>query len=136
MPVAKFLAAVVGAFVVAALLIRPHRPAPKLWTAYASMKADLVNLVTAQEEFRADSARYANSLQELTEARYQTSSNVTVELTSASDSAWTASASNDYAREFACHISVSLALGQPETVEAAPVCEPELRTRGWRWAWE
>ncbi len=136
MPVAKFLTAVVGLFVVAAMLVRPHRPAPKLWAAYVSMRADLRNLVDAQENFRADSARYASSLQELSEARFQMSANVSVALTSANDSAWSASATNEFAPEHTCRISVSLALGQPETVEAIPACEPELRTRGWRWAWQ
>lgn len=137
MPVAKFLFAIVGALVVAALLIKPAHQSPKLGSAYASMKADLRNLVVAQDAFHVDSARYAGSRQELSDARYQTSSGVTVELTSAGDSAWTAIATNSIDPEYSCRIAVSIAhSGEPLVNDSEPICHPEFRAGGWRWVWQ
>jgi hypothetical protein len=137
MPVAKFLLAIVGALIVAAMLIKPAHQSPRLGSAYASMKADLRNLVVAQDGFHLDSARYAGSRQELSDARYQTSSGVSVELTSAGDSAWTAIATNSIDPEYSCRIAVSIARsGEPVVNDSEPVCHPEFRIRRWRWAWQ
>lgn len=137
MPVAKFLFAIVGALFIAALLIKPAHQSPKLGSAYASMKADLRNLVLAQDAFHEDSARYASSQRELSDARYQTSSGVSVEITSGSDSAWAAIATNSIDPKYRCRIAVSIAHSEEPLVnDSEPICHPEFRSGGWRWVWQ
>lgn len=84
---AASLIALVIAFVAGMATPRPlHARINKEKFYVANMKADLRNLVTAQEYFFADSGRYAASMEELTPDRYMLSTGVAlVSLTARAD---------------------------------------------------
>jgi len=69
----------------------------------AMMKSDLRNLVTAQEQYRASRARYANTLGDLTD--YVASIGVAIEITTATATGWAATATHARARD-SCSIFV------------------------------
>ncbi len=85
-----------------------------------AMRADLRNLVTAQEAFFVDSARYAGDLAAL---RFEASHAVSVEIVSAGDSGWSARARHTLSEEV-CGIFVGRV---PAPVagaeEGQPACE-------------
>lgn len=135
MQVAKAFAALVGLLTLLAFIIDPSPHAPKEKAYVATMKADLRNLVTAQEGFFAESLRYAAALDS---TAYQTSPGVSVFIQLRGDSAWSATATHVYVVGGSCRISVSFD-GQPTATEAndgEPVCEPAQQRRSWRFIWE
>jgi|ERR1017187_7026663 prepilin-type N-terminal cleavage/methylation domain-containing protein len=84
----------------------------------ASMKSDLRNLVTAQEAYFSDNnSTYAASTTAMG-TNYQASSGVTVTINSATNTGWTASASQNSTAK-TCTIS----LGGGSTNEGAPICQ-------------
>ncbi len=87
------------------------------------MKADLRNLVTAQEDFFADSVRFTRDLAALD---YATANAVTVEIVAAGDSGWAATARSQETA-MVCAIFVGNAAPPlPGAVEGEVSCaEPE-----------
>ena len=84
----------------------------------ASMKADLRNLVTAQEAYFSDNnSNYASSTTALG-TNYRASGGVTVSINSNSNTGWTASASHNSTTK-TCAIS----LGGGSTNEGVPTCQ-------------
>ena len=84
----------------------------------ASMKSDLRNLVTAQEAYFSDNnSTYAASTTAMG-TNFQASSGVTVTINSATNTGWTASASQNSTAK-TCTIS----LGGGSTNEGAPICQ-------------
>lgn len=134
MHVAKAFAALVGLLTVLALIIDPYPPAPRSKVYYATMRADLRNLVTAQETFFADSQRFAAAFDR---TAYATSSGVRVSIALHGDSAWSAVATH-VSVTASCRISVSFDGTAVEggRGDGEPVCEPPPPTRGWRFRWE
>ena len=86
----------------------------------AGMKADLRNLVTAQEAYFADNVTYASVL---TNLNYNVSSGNTVSISSATGTGWAATSSNN-ATTKTCGIFVGSATA-PVTGqnEGAPACQ-------------
>lgn len=137
MPVAKFFAALVGALVVSALLVRPACGCTtKTPGYYATMKADLRNLVTAQETFFADSGRYVRSLAEFGETGYQSSSGVTVELTVPGDTGWLASARHSSLTNVSCRLWIGMGSDAPDDYEGEPICDPPYKRKNWEFVWQ
>lgn len=135
MQVAKAFAALVGLLTILAFIIDPWPHAPKEKAYVATMKADLRNLVTAQETYFSDSARYTAVLDS---SAYRTSSGVSVRIQLRGDSAWSATATHAYAVGRSCRISISVD-GLPTETEAndgEPVCDPAEKERSWRFLWE
>ncbi len=84
----------------------------------ASMKADLRNLVTAQEAYFADNnSSYASSTTAMG-TNYKSSGGVTVTINSNSNTGWTASATHTSTAK-TCNIS----LGGGTTNEGVPTCQ-------------
>lgn len=125
-----FLVPLVVVILIFASLPTSHGDRTPLY--YATMKADLRNMVTAQEMFFADSARYARSREELGAANYQTSQGASVWITEASDSAFTAVAKHErLAAHVSCRIAVSNENTAQQDLSAEPVCDPEFRRKFW-----
>ncbi len=84
----------------------------------ASMKADLRNLVTAQEAYFSDNnSNYAASTTNLG-TNYKASSGVTVTINSSSGTGWTASAT-----QVSTAKTCAISLGGGTTNEGVPVCQ-------------
>jgi type IV pilus assembly protein PilA len=81
----------------------------------ASMKADLRNLINAQEAYFADNTTYASATGSL---QYNQSAGVTVTLTSATGTGWTATAYHN-GTTVTCSIAVG---GLATTNEGEPQC--------------
>ena len=81
----------------------------------ASMKADLRNLINAQEAYFADNTTYAAATGSLA---FNQSAGVTVTLTSSSGTGWTATAYHNGTTQ-TCSIAVG---GMATTNEGAPQC--------------
>ena len=86
----------------------------------AAMKSDLRNLVTAQEAYFADNAStYATDVATLGTSRYNPSTGVTVTISGATGTGWTATAShNGLPATKTCQIR----LGSGTANEGEPVC--------------
>ena len=82
----------------------------------ASMKADLRNLVTAEETYYSDNITYTNSLG----THYQTSAGVTVTIGSPSGSGWSATATHNGTTK-TCEIFYGTAV-IAGLIEGAPAC--------------
>lgn len=141
MRVAKFFAALVGACVVLAVsfsAITEPAHGGKSKAYFATMKADLRNLVMAQEVYFEDSARFAPSLEALGTSTYQASSGVTVTLTTVSDSVWTATTRHAGLLDDAtCTIEVRVSAADGTPLDAEPVCpQSPTSARNWRFIWE
>ncbi len=87
----------------------------------ASEKADLRNLVTAQEAYFADNVTYASTTTNLS---YNVSAGNTITITGSSGTGWSATSSNAAAGE-SCGIYVGTGTisGYPSAGEGAPACE-------------
>ena len=84
----------------------------------ASMKSDLRNLVTAQEAYFSDNnSTYAASTTAMG-TNFQASSGVTVTINSATNTGWTASASQNSTTK-----TCTLSLGGGSTNEGVPMCQ-------------
>ena len=84
----------------------------------ASMKSDLRNLVTAQEAYFSDNnSTYAASTTAMG-TNFQASSGVTVTINSATNTGWTASASQNSTTK-----TCTLSLGGGSTNEGVPICQ-------------
>ena len=86
----------------------------------ASMKADLSNLVMAEEGYLVEFMTYTNDLG----SRYQTSPGVTVDLQGVSASGWAATATaTGTARTCAVYHGSGATPVAPATLEGAPACD-------------
>lgn len=95
--------------------VHDHRAAIR-----GNVKADLRNLVTAQEAYFADHSRFSASLDSL---EYQSSSNVTVSIVHADSVSWAAEASyrDDLMR---CRISYGRWASAPhDSLDTVPICD-------------
>jgi hypothetical protein len=125
-----FLASLGVVLLIVAVLPTSHGDRTPLY--YATMKADLRNIVTAQELFFADSARYARSREELSASGYQASTGDSVWIAQAGDSAFTAVAKHErLARDISCEIRVSNDDTAKRDLGSEPVCHPEYKRKWW-----
>ena len=85
-----------------------------------TMKSDLRNLATAQESFRADSARYAASKSDVSK-NWRESSGVTVTINEATIQGWSATAKHT-ATSKTCAIFVGTGVTPSGGSEGEPVC--------------
>ena len=86
----------------------------------ASMKADLRNLVTAQESYLADNQTYAS---DVTQVNYGESAGVTVQIASGTTSGWGATASHTGTTTTCAIFYGSQAPVAPATKEGEPACQ-------------
>lgn len=134
MQLGKAFAALVGFATVLFFLIDFSPPQPKTKAYYAAMKANLRNLVTAQEAHFANGARYAAQLDS---ARYVTDdARISVILTRHSDSAWTATATHTETTGV-CRIGISVDNAPIGDIpgDGEPVCDPAQPGPRWRFRW-
>jgi hypothetical protein len=131
MRVVKFFLASLGvALLIFAALPTSHGDRTPLY--YTTMKADLRNMVTAQELFFADSARYARSREELSASRYQASTGDSVWIVQAGDSAFSAVAQHErLASNIRCEISISIENTATQDLGVEPICHPEYKRKWW-----
>lgn len=136
MAILKLLCALVGAAVVLMFFLEPASHGPMAGH-YATMKADLRNLVTAQDYFLRNTGRLARSLEEMGDTIYQASRNVTVTLQFANDTMWSAEARHVSAPAVLCQItSYSSGARFSDPDADVPRCEPPPPSPGslrWRW---
>ncbi len=138
MPLAKFIAALVGLLVVLSMIVRPA-PNTREKIYFAAMKGDLRNLITAQEAFFSDSARYAISLQELGDStRFWTTPGVTVSITEATDRLFRARARHsDLTPPGGCEIAAGFEKEMGDIPDnGEPICKPDRKRRSWIFVWE
>ena len=116
------LVAVFAAIVVTIMVLGgPIDPLTSRDRAYeAAVKSDLRNLETAQDAYFADSAAYGASLAELD---FTASEKVTVQLTLAGDSAWSASGTHTGLTERCAIFVGNIEPPIPGAEERYPTCE-------------
>lgn len=85
-----------------------------------AMKSDLRNLVTAQETFRADSARYTPSRSDVSKS-WRESSGVTVFINEATNNGWSATAKHT-ATTRTCAIFIGTGVAPSGGNEGEPIC--------------
>jgi prepilin-type N-terminal cleavage/methylation domain-containing protein len=94
----------------------------------ASMKADLRNLVTAEEAYFADSVKYATTIACTTPptagaVNFCTTKGNTLSGPTVSSGGWTATMTNANIATVTCAIFVNQAAVAPATTEGAPACK-------------
>lgn len=139
MALVRLLCALVGAAVVLFVFFLEPADRGKTPAYYATMKADLRNLVTAQEHFWDNNRSLPRSLEEIGDTLYQTSAGVTVALQRVNDSTWTAEARHVSVPTVVCRITAYVSTALISDLDAGvPLCQPPLPPPGslrWRWPW-
>jgi hypothetical protein len=130
MSIGKVVAMLVGLLVLYVVFVPPVCACVNKTPGYvAQTKADLRNLVTAQEGFYVDSARYARSYAELDSAYLLTSPGTTVRIDAVSDSGFLASGAHAQVPELRCQLAFG-SYANGALPDGEPVCTPSYQ-RPW-----
>ncbi len=130
MPIAKFFLALVGLFFLYVVFVPPVCACVNKTKGYvATTKADLRNLVTAQEAFFAEHRRYANSFVELDSTQFTSSPGSVIRIQAASDSGFLASGTHTALPELRCQLAIG-PFAKDGRNDGEPMCTPSYK-RPW-----